>query len=647
MSNPKMASYGSWKSPFSADFLVAKSIRLGSLAVDDNNLYWLELRPADGGRVVLVRRDSKGKTVDVTPAPYNVRSRVNEYGGGAYLVSGKTVIFSNFSDQRLYLIDSGSAPRPITPEGSLYFADAIIDSHRNRLICVGEDHGVENKEPVSRLVAVNLDGNGHIETLIEGNDFYSTPRLSPDCATLAWLSWDHPNMPWDGTSLWTAEINEDGSLADPVIIAGGKDESIFQPEWSPDGILHFISDRTGWWNLYRLKDAQVEALCEKEAEFGIPQWVFGERTYCFESNSSILCTYTDSGKWYLARLNPNDGKLQTFYLPYSPTDGGCLCIGQDRIFTIGTSPSKPTAIISLDQDGRDMKIIRQAGDSKLDSGYISTPRPIEFPTTGGKTAYALFYPPCNKDFTGLEGELPPLIVKSHGGPTSAASDCLSLETQFWTSRGFGLIDVNYGGSSGYGRAYRQRLNGNWGIVDVDDCVNAAQYLVEKGEADGRRLIIRGGSAGGYTTLCALTFHDIFRAGCSRYGVGDLETLASDSHKFESRYLDSMVGPYPEKKDIYRERSPIHYVDQLNSPVIFFQGLEDKVVPPSQAEQMVAALKDKKLPVAYVAFEGEQHGFRRAENIKRSLEAELYFYSRIFGFEPADKIEPVIIDNLPD
>jgi dipeptidyl aminopeptidase/acylaminoacyl peptidase len=450
-------------------------------------------------------------------------------------------------------------------------------------------------------------------------------------------------MPWDGTELWTAEIAEDGALHDQRLIAGGENESIFQPEWSPDGTLVFVSDRTGWWNLYRSRDGSVEPLCPMEAEFGLPQWAFGMRTYGFASPSRAICTYIKQGIAYLGDLDIPSGNLKSIETAFSDIAG--IQVSADRAVFVGASPTAMSAIVSLDLATFETEVLRRASELVIDPGYISPPQAIEFPTTNGLTAHAFFYAPRNRDFVAPDAERPPLLVMSHGGPTAATSPALSLGIQYWTSRGIGVLDVNYGGSTGYGRAYRERLNGQWGVVDVDDCANGALYLAKQGLIDGNRLAITGGSAGGYTTLCALTFRDVFKAGASHFGVSDLEALSIDTHKFESRYSDRLVGPFPEARELYRERSPIHFTDRLSAPVIFFQGLEDKIVPPNQAEMMVEALRAKGLPVAYVAFEGEQHGFRQAAHIKRALDGEFYFYSRVFGFDPADAIEPVAIENL--
>ena len=642
MADQHPAPYGSWKSPVTSDLIVSAVVGLGQVVLDGDDIYWVEQRPTEGGRNVVVQRTPDGRTMERTPAPFNARTRVHEYGGAAFSVHNGTLYFSNFADQQLYRQEGDAAPQPLTHEENLRYADGVIDPARGRLICIREDHRVEGQEAVSTVVSIDL-ASGDTQVLVSGNDFYSSPRLSPDGTRLAWLTWTHPNMPWDGTQLWTGELQADGSLGHTFRVAGGKDESIFQPEWSPDGILYFVSDRTDWWNLYRFHNGQIEPLCEKAAEFGLPQWAFGMSTYTFASAEHVICTYTENGTWHLASLDTQTKQLEEITTPYISISG--IHVSSSTLVFSAGSPTEAASIAQLDLDSQQLTVLRRSSDLTLDEGYLSRPQAIEFPTEQGRTAHALFYPACNQDYSAPSDERPPLLVKSHGGPTAAAGSTLSLGIQYWTSRGVAVLDVNYGGSTGYGRSYRQRLNGQWGIVDVDDCVNGARYLVQRGEVDGKRLAITGGSAGGYTTLCALTFRDVFGAGASHYGISDLEVLARDTHKFESRYLDSIVGPYPEQQAVYQERSPIHFTDRLSCPLIVFQGLEDKVVPPNQAELIVTALRAKGLPVAYVPFEGEQHGFRRAENIKRALDGELYFYSRIFGFELADAVEPVVIENL--
>lgn len=642
MRKSQVAPYGSWKSPITSELVASGTVLPRGVVLDGKNILWNELRPTEEGRNVIVRRTSDGQISDVTPAKFNARTRVHEYGGGAFTAVDGIVYFCNFADQRIYRQEPGASPYPITLEAKLRYADIIIDRRRSHIICVREDHTVDGHQPINTLVSIKLNGDRDAEILVSGNDFYSSPRLSPDGSRLAWLTWNHPNMPWDGTELWVGELGADGSLEHTERVAGAIDESILQPEWSQNGILYFVSDRTDWWNLYRWVQGQIEPLCKMKADFGYPQWVFGMSNYGFESIGRIICAYTQQGIWYLGSINTATGRIELIKIPF--TDIWSLRASPGQAVFIAGSPTEQPSIVRLDLAADRIEVLRRS-DVKVDAEYLSIPKPIEFPTENGLTARAFFYPPRNRDYTGPSEERPPLLVISHGGPTAAAPTYLRLSLPYWTSRGFAVLDVDYGGSSGYGRAYRQRLNGQWGVVDLDDCVNGARYLVKLGEVDGDRLAIRGGSAGGYTTLCALTFRNIFRTGASYFGLSDLETFVKDTHKFESHYLERLIGPYPEQRDLYRERSPIHFVDRISCPMIFFQGLEDKVVPPSQAELMVKALRKKGLPVAYVPFDGEQHGFRRAKNIKRSLDAELFFYSKIFGFELADPVEPVQIENL--
>jgi dipeptidyl aminopeptidase/acylaminoacyl peptidase len=644
MSTQKVARYGSWKSPVTSE-LAASVTQLTEVAFVAGEIYWRELRPEEKGRFAIMKRETGGRTVDLTLPPFNARTTVHEYGGGSFVVVDDAVYFSNFSDQRIYRLKLGSEPRPVTPEVNMRYADGVMDRRRGRMICVREDHSLSDQNAVNTIVSISLDGKDSGTVLVSGNDFYSSPRLSPDGSRLAWITWNHPNMPWDGTELWTAELKADGSLGGPQLVAGGLNESIFQPEWSPDGILHFISDRTGWWNLYRWHGNRIEPLHEMHADFGRPHWVFGVSTYAWASPERIICAYANRGTWNLAELETTSLKFSPIENPYS--DIWYLRAGSDRAVFLAGAPTTPETIIQYNFATGKFSVVYRSQSETIDSGYVSAPQPIEFPTKNNLTAYAFFYAPRNRDFTAPKGERPPLIVISHGGPTSATGTTLSLAVQFWTTRGFAVVDVNYGGSTGYGREYRQRLNGQWGVIDVDDCVGSAEYLVKAGFVDGDRLAIRGGSAGGYTTLCALTFRRVFKAGASYYGVSDLEVLDKETHKFESRYNVKLIGPYPEKKNLYWERSPIHFADRISCPMIIFQGLEDKIVTPSQAELMVRALRAKGLPYAYLTFEGEQHGFRRKENIKRARDAELFFYSKIFRFELADPVEPIKIENFKE
>ena len=646
---PEAAPYGSWRSPITASLVAAGEVPLAAPDIVAGDVYWLEGKPLEGGRVVLVKYAADETRQELTPGPYYVRTRVHEYGGGACVVRGPTVWFSNFGDQRLYRQDAGQDPRPITPEPSipagLRYADACLTHDGTLVICVRERHEAEGVEATNELVALPADGSSEARVIASGHDFFSSPRISPDGRQLAWLSWDHPRMPWDGTQLWLGDLAQNGSVSNQRCLAGGPEESIFQPEWSAAGELYFASDRTGWWNLYRCRGESIDALAPMDAEFGAPQWAFGMSTYAFLGDGRIAAIMSRGGIDQLVFVRPGE-PIQTADLPYTAYARRLRSSGDTLVFT-AASPTESSAVVRFNAASGAREILGRSLEHEPDPSYVSRPRSIAFPASDGKeTAYAIYYPPANADYTGPPGDRPPLIVESHGGPTAMTLAQLSLDIQFWTSRGFGVVDVNYGGSTGFGRAYRERLKGNWGIVDTQDCISAARYLAEQGEVDGRRLAIRGGSAGGYTTLCALVFHDDFAAGASYYGVADCEALATDTHKFESRYLDGLIGPYPQAKDVYYARSPIHFAERLSCPVILFQGLEDRVVPPSQAERMVEVLRAKHLPVAYLAFEGEQHGFRKAETIQRTLEAELYFYSRVFGFPLSEEIEPVTIENLP-
>jgi dipeptidyl aminopeptidase/acylaminoacyl peptidase len=644
---PTTAPYGSWASPIDPATVASAGRRLGGAAIaGDGAVWWAEGRPEEGGRVVLMRRPPGGEVAEVTPGEVNVRTRVHEYGGGAWcLAAADLVLFVDFADQRLYRQRLGEDPVAITPEpgttAALRYADMRVVPDGETVVCVREVHG--DGEPENQIAALPIDGSSEPVVLASGRDFYSFPRVSPDGRWLAFTCWDHPNMPWDGTELWLAPL-EDPS--DARLLTGGPGESIFQPAWDRDGRLHFVSDRDGWWNLYRGVDDRIEQLTAEEADLAHPQWLFGGATYAFLADGSIACVGCAGAEERLFVLDPGAERLRDLELPFTSFGFPTLSARDGKLAFAASSPEREASVVLLDLPSGEVETVRVASETEIDPAYVSVPRPIEFPTSGGETAHAFYYPPANAGFAGPDDERPPLIVQSHGGPTSHATPALDLEFLYWTSRGFGVVDVNYRGSSGYGRAYRDRLRGEWGIVDTEDCIAAARHLAEQGEADGERLAIRGGSAGGYATLCALVFHDDFAAGASYYGVADAEALARDTHKFEARYLDNLIGPYPERADLYRERSPINFAERLRSPVILFQGLDDEIVPPNQAETMVAALRRNGVPHAYLAFEGEQHGFRRAETEIRCLEAELCFYGRILGFDPADDLEPVEIEGLP-
>jgi dipeptidyl aminopeptidase/acylaminoacyl peptidase len=632
------ARYGSWKSPITTDTIVADSLGLGQVVLDGTDIYWSETRPLERGRNAIVRWRA-GEIAEVLPAPFSARSRAHEYGGGAFTVAAGVLYFCNDADQRVYRVAPGAAPVPITADANCRYADLVVDRARRRLIAVREDHA--HSPARNALVAIELE-HGAVHTLIDGSDFFAAPRLAPDGRHLAWLSWRHPDMPWDGTELWLAELSAAGAPVGARRVAGSREESILQPSFAPDGALYFVSDRENWWNLFRLARGGAEEVVPLDAEVGWPPWVFGESAYAFLSAREAIVGCNRGGNWRLGLLHLGADRIDWLASPSSEIHSLVAAHGQAAF--VGAAETQAPAVWRFDAKARRFETLRRSTANTPEPGYLAAPEAIEFATTHGATAYAFYYPPTNRDFSAAPEERPPLLVTSHGGPTAAASPALNLKLQYWTSRGFAVLDVNYRGSSGFGRQYRRALYGHWGIADVEDCVNGARELVARGVVDPARLAIRGSSAGGYTTLCALVFHDVFRAGAVYYGISDLEALAAETHKFEQHYTDQLVGPYPAARELYAARSPIHHVDRLSCPVIFFQGLDDKVVPPAQTYRMAQALKAKGIAVACVEFEGEAHGFRRAENIKRALEAELYFYSRIFGFTPTGAIAPVAIEN---
>ena len=645
--------YGSWPSPITSDVLVEHAVTVSELAVGTSEVWWSEHRPHERGRVAIVRQRPSGDAIDVLPADFSARTRVHEYGGGAWWLHDDSLFVVSWSDQRVHRIDADSAPMVLTPEPrspvSACYADGRVTADGRWVVCVRESH-LPGGQVHNEIVAFDAHEAGEPVVLVSGPDFVSFPRPSPDGRRICWTQWNHPDMPWDRTELWTAELPDDAegiALADVQRVAGGGDESIFQPVWSRDGSLLYVSDRTDFWNLYRIgTDGGTTALAPMAGDIGVPQWVFGQSRYAELTDGRLLCAFTVEGIDRLGVIGL-DGILVEVPTPY--TSFASLQTFGDGAVLIAASPTTEpvVAVVDVPDDpaGSTLATIRSARDLGLDPSWLSSPRAITFPTSRGQHAHALHYPPTNPDVDAPAAEMAPLVVMSHGGPTSAARTQLNLTIQFFTSRGIGVVDVNYRGSTGYGRAYRNSLRGEWGIFDVDDCIAAAHHLVEMGEADPHRLAIRGGSAGGFTTLSALTAHEVFAAGASLYGVADLEALLRDTHKFESRYLDGLIGPYPEARSRYVERSPINHTDRLDCPLIIFQGLDDHIVPPSQAEMMVEALRRKGLPFAYLAFDGEQHGFRLAANIKRVVDAELYFYSRIFRFALADEVDPVRIENL--
>jgi dipeptidyl aminopeptidase/acylaminoacyl peptidase len=677
----KTAPYGSWSSPIDPKLLTSSSPSYAYPYRDGENLYWLESRPWENGRSVVVQRNVKGETTDVLPAPLSARSKVHEYGGTPYIVIYDVLYFCLYDDQRIYrlnLKDKKAVPEPITAENKYRYADFCYDKHRNQLICVAENHDNNLKDnPQNSIVAIPLDGSMSLTTLCCGDDFYAYPRLDNTGTQLCWISWNHPNMPWDNTTLWLTELDTNGIPIQPILVAGNSsagdrqasniNEAIFQPQWSPDNQLYFVSDRDNWWNIYCWQpDVGVENILPLDAEFATPLWVLGMSSYGFctdsKSKSTLVCCYSQNGAWKLG-LKAQNAPMTTIESNY--TQFSDIYCDSNKVWLVGAAAKISAELIELDISSGQLLSVAKGAPLPFDQQYLSMPNPVSFETMPLKAillksgvlpdnktpdvppiAHGFYYQPCNPDYQGIENTQPPLIVICHGGPTGSTSTALNLKIQYWTSRGFAVLDINYRGSTGYGRDYRQQLHSHWGITDVADVVAGARYLTDQQLVDPNKIAIRGSSAGGYTVLAALCFYDVFKAGACLYGIGDLETLAQDTHKFESRYLDKLIGPYPEKREIYQQRSPINHVNKFDCPVIFFQGLDDKVVPPEQAIMMTQALRDKNLPVAYLPFQGEGHGFRKAGTIKQSLEAELYFYSKIFGFTPEEILPEIHIDNLP-
>ncbi len=662
--------YGSWPSKISAQQLVAQSLRLSEPRLFGEYLYWLESRPAEKGRNCVVRAKPGSPPEDLLPPPLSAQSKVNEYGGGSFCVFQNALFYVQADDQRIYRLDisaPSSAPLPtpkaITPESDFRYGDLHYDATRHRLLAVCEDHSIKGQEPSARIISLDANGLDSF-TLAEGDDFYSSPRVSPCGKCVCWLSWNHPAMPCTNNHCYAASLSPQGVILERIAVAGEAagqaPQAIFQPQWSADSELFLVSDIDNWWRLYKVSsedDAPPELLPVLEspppmAEFAMPHWVFGQQTWGFLDNDTLMASFTRNGISRLCVISLSEGSWHEINTQW--TDFSAVCASNGAAAVLAASYSEPTQL-SYWHTGSNSPTpefnLRKAWtsvttpDNDLNAQHLSQPQTISFGPIH-ELAHAFYYPPFNGTHCGPNGEKPPLIVLAHGGPTSQSTTALNIKIQYWCSRGFAVVDVNYRGSTGYGRDYRMALDGKWGVSDVEDVCRAAQYLVERGLADPERLAIKGGSAGGYTVLAALTFTDTFKAGASLYGIGDLETLVLDTHKFESRYVDSLVGPYPEQKALYQQRSPIHHVDQLQCPVIFFQGDQDKVVPPNQAQAMVEALDKKGLPVAYVLFAGEGHGFRQAENIVAAIENELYFYSRLFGFEPHDNLAAIEIKNYP-
>lgn len=635
--NKVQAPFGTWQSEITPEMVSSSSTRYASVAIDGRDIYWLEGRPQEKGRTVIVRLHD-GERQDVLPTPYNVRSRVHEYGGGGMAVKGGQIWFVNDANQQIYhIVDISHGEEgvwQVTKADGCRFADLVIDDEHDCLYAVREHTLDETRiEPVNDLVRIDRK-SGEVTVIASGDDFYSAPALSSDGQHIAWLSWVHPNMPWDETILWLADIQADGSLTNIRQVVAQDNHSVFQPSWSPDGRLYFVNDPTGWWQLYRLNDLQdmssIEQVCDYEAEMGLPLWQFGMRTYAFENEYRVIATICEDGLWRLVKICTNTGEIEPIETPYNTFSS--MAGNDELVVVIAAGFSCIDEVVRIELQSAERSCINEIQDTGLDAGWFSQAEPISFPTTNDDIAHGFYYAPSNPGYEAIPGKYPPLLVMTHGGPTGATSASLNLRTQFWTSRGFAVLDMNYRGSTGYGREYREKLIGRWGIYDVDDVVAGARYLVKQRLVDRKRMAIRGGSAGGYTTLAALTFSDVFTAGCSHYGIGDLESLAMATHKFEARYMDSLVGEYPKEKETYIQRSPLYHVGQLSCPVIFMQGTEDKVVPPEQAQSMADALKEKGIDVELLMFEGEQHGFRRADTIQQALLSELAFYERVYQLQ---------------
>ena len=646
MTSKKIAYYGAWESQISTESIVSDSINLGDVFVSDGNIFWQEMRPLEGGRYTIMHQSEDGAKHEILPKSYNARTRVHEYGGGAFLVHKCEVYFSNFSDQQVYKTTlTDDEPSQVTHDPTFRFADGVMDSKNARIIYVAERHDGK-REPVNSLVSVNLANAGEITPITSGADFYSSPVISPDGKTLAWIQWNHPNMPWDSTELYIADLEENGIRDARKIL--GQGESICHPVWSPSGVLHYVSDISGWWNIHKYENSVSHNLTPYEAEFAQAQWALGVRFYDFINDGQILCSYNELGFWKIGLLDTVTFELSDIDAIPGITEinrSGLKANKGKALFAAGSPDTSYTLYLYQPEGVPKLNKVQESTRTEIESAHFSKPQPVKYMTSDEQECHAFYYPPLNVNYEAPESTRPPLIILSHGGPTGATSNTLNLGIQYWTNRGFAILDVNYRGSTGYGTNYRKALNGNWGISDVDDCVSGGKYLVSEGLVDPEKIAIKGGSAGGFTTLACLAFTDFFKAGASYYGVSDLTALAEETHKFESRYLDSMVGKYPEETQKYVERSPINHTDNLSCPVILFQGLEDKIVLPNQSQKMYSSLKSKGIPVSYLEFEGEQHGFRKSENIQKTLEAEFYFYSRVFGFKPFDPIDPINIENL--
>ena len=631
--------YGTWESLITSEMLVGGAVRLGEIVTDGDDVWWAESRPDEGGRTVIVRN---GK--DQTDKKTNVRTLVHEYGGSAWWVRNGTLVYSQYFDQRLYRRDKSGDSIPLTPESetqqSYRYADGRITNNEDWYVCVREIHTLSDEEPSNEIVAVPLDGSQQIRVLVSGPDFVSSPRVSKEGDQIAWVQWNHPNMPWDDTQLCIASLEE--MVLSNQKVTKSKAESFFQPEWDDQGNLHVVSDRNNWWNLFRVDQSTNEidltSLTNIEAEIGLPQWVFGQSRYAFVGDE-IWFVYREAGIDKLATLSSN-GQFEQIKI--DATEIESVTNYQDGIVATVSSWKAESSVMFINSE--EVRPLSKTRDLDIGESWFPVPETFTYQTSDSEKAHALFYSPTNPEYEIHENENPPLIVLAHGGPTGSARRQLQLSIAYWTSRGFGVADVDYRGSTGYGRLYRNSLRNSWGLADVEDCVAVAKHLVAQKKVDKNRLAIKGGSAGGFTVLAALTFHDTFTAGASRYGIADLAILAKDTHKFESRYLDRLVGKWPEDEEIYKQRSPIHHIEQLSTPMVILQGSEDPIVPPNQAHLMAKKLKENDIPHALIEFSDEGHGFRKAPNITKAIESELAFFAQIFNFEPFDDLPKICIES---
>ena len=676
---PTALPFGAWRSPISANMLTSAVRSFGALGVNASGLWWCEARPDEGGRTTLLRRAFNGDQQELLESPWSTRSRVHEYGGGAVLAADEDFYFVHAADQQIYRVRGGAAPQRLTNATNTRFADCALDARRNRLIAVAEISANKDVEPQNLLVGVQLD-TGHVQPIVTGADFFASPRISPDGTQLCWLQWRHPHMPWDAAQLHVCALSATGEPAQVRAITRPDTEAAFQPEWLPDGRLVFINDRSGWWNPWLWDGRDARPVLQESAEYGLPLWGLGARSFCVLDGHRMVAQRLLDGAAELVEIDLNTGTLRVLpsrwqrfgQLCATPgatsgatpgassgappgatpgatsgaTSGASAGATANRVWFVGERHDCAAALVEYNLDDGHEAVI-EGGDQIVAAANLSAPARVAFSGDRGERTYAWFYAPLNAAHVALDDRPPPLMVLTHGGPTGATSPALNLRIQYFTTRGWAVVDVDYSGSTGYGRAYRERLRGRWGIADVADVVAVVQHLATNGRIDSTRVAIRGGSAGGYTTLAALAFTDSFHAGVSYYGIGDLSALARDTHKFESRYTDQLIAPWPAAEDVYRARSPIHNLDGFHCPAIFLQGGEDKVVPPNQAEQMAAALRDRGVPVAHVVFPDEGHGFRHGANVRRAIALEYTFLARVFGFTPAEPMEPLHIDNLTE